>query len=109
MPRLTICKEVENNLDSRQFNIKVYKEGFDTTVTIAAENCEELVLESGTYKVKEILGQESSIKTITGISSNDGTITLENGNTYEIKFTNEFNKTDYLHSYGRASNKIEAS
>lgn len=107
--KIKICNEVSSSYDENvfQFHITGTTNGFDTWVVLEKDQCETVYVNPGTYKIKEVIPQEYSIKSVVGaINTDNANLVVELGNNYEITYTNEFNKRGFLHSFGRVVNKI---
>ena len=83
---------------------------FKNWVTIQKNECKTIEVEEETYSIREIIPQEYSLSSVSGaINTNNGSFIAGIGQNYRITFTNIFTKKGYLHSYGRAENKVEGS
>lgn len=69
-----------------------------------------MTIDSGTYRVKEIVPQEYEIKSVEGaITDNNGEFEAETGKTYQIVFTNTFKRKGFYHSSGEVPNIVKAN
>ena len=107
--KIKICKEINGsyNENTFQFHITGTTNHYETWITLEKDECETIFVDPSTYIIKEIIPQEYSIKSVTGAITSDGSnLTVEEGNDYEITYTNEFLKKGFLHSFGRVVNKV---
>ena len=107
--KIKICKKISGsyNENTFQFHITGTTNQYETWVTLEKDECETIFVDPSTYKIKEIVPQEYSIKSVTGAITTDGSnLTVSEGNDYEITYTNEFVKKGFLHSFGRVENKV---
>ena len=64
-----------------------------------------LYLEPGTYSVKELIPQEYNLQSVTGsITANNQSLTVVQGNSYQINFTNNFKTKGFMHAFGDVVN-----
>lgn len=106
---IKICKEVSSsyNENSFQFHITGNTNHYETWITLEKNECDTIFVDPSTYKIKEIVPQEYSIKSVNGaITSDNSDLVVEVGHDYEITYTNEFVKKGFLHSFGRVVNQI---
>ena len=107
--KIRICKEISSsyNENTFQFHITGTTNHYETWITLEKDECETIFVDPSTYKIKEIVPQEYSIKSVTGAITSDGSnLTVAEGHDYEITYTNEFVKKGFLHSFGRVVNKV---
>lgn len=109
--KIKICKVVNGDSSDMTFQFIVSGgNNFKTWVTIQKNECKTIEVEEGTYSIREIIPQEYSLSSVSGaINTNNGSFNTLIGQNYRITFTNTFTKKGYLHSYGRAENKVEGS
>ena len=107
--KLTICNEISGiyNENVIQFKITGTTNDYDTWIVLEKDACDSIYIDSGTYKIKEVIPQEYKIKSITGAVTEDNTpFNVESGNDYEVTYKNEFVKKGFFHSFGHAINRI---
>ncbi|MBR3210428.1 MAG: InlB B-repeat-containing protein [Bacilli bacterium] len=106
--QIKICKQIDGlyNDNKFQFHITGVSNHFDTWVVLEKDECETIYVDPSTYKITEIVPQEYTIKSITGLTSNGENLLVEENNNYIITFTNEFVKKGFFHSFGRVENKV---
>ena len=106
---IKICKEVSSayNENKFQFHITNSSSHYDTWMVLAKDECDTINVNPGTYKIREVVPQEYTIKSVTGdMSADNSNLTVQEGHNYEITYTNEFVKKGFFHSFGRVVNKI---
>ncbi len=106
---LKICKKVSGVGPERyfQFNIKSTTEEYETSIRIKENECRTIIINQGTYIVNEIIPSEYQLENVKGaITSNNSELIVEDGNEYEITFTNKFKRKGFLHSFGTTINEI---
>ena len=107
--KITVCKEISSsyNENTFQFHVTGTINQYETWITLEKDECETIFVDPSTYKIKEIVPQEYSIKRVTGTITSDGSnLIVAEGHDYEITYTNEFVKKGFLHSFGRVVNKV---
>lgn len=107
--KITVCKEISSsyNENTFQFHVMGTTNQYETWITLEKDECETIFVDPSTYKIKEIVPQEYSIKRVTGAITSDGSnLIVAEGHDYEITYTNEFVKKGFLHSFGRVVNKV---
>lgn len=108
--KIKVCKTVlgnENDSTLFQFEIKGITNSYETWIKLTKDECKTIYVQSGTYSVREIIPQEYTLKSISGaITTNNGQFIVASDAEYAITFTNEYNKKGYMHSHGRAENKV---
>jgi len=107
-PKLTICKNVTGPSVPNKFQFHITADKYDTWVVLEKDECSSLYLNPGTYRITEIVPQEYQLTLTSGISGNGSTIQINQGNDYDVTFTNRFIKKGYYHSFGRIENTITA-
>ena len=108
-PKVTICKTITGPVVSNKFQIKVTGTGYETWVVLDEDECKDISVDPGTYTIKEVIPQEYELSSVTGISSNGGTLTVTSGVNSTITFTNRFKNKGFYHSSGRVENTITSS
>ena len=106
---LKICKKVSGVGPERyfQFNIKSTTEEYETSIRIKENECRTITINQGTYIVNEIIPSEYQLESVKGsITSNNSELIVEDGNEYEITFTNKFKRKGFLHSFGTTINEV---
>lgn len=107
--KLKICETIDGVGPNNIFQVKITGEetGYETWITLDKNTCKEIYINPGTYRIKQIVPQEYTLtKVENAINKNDSTVNIEEKNTYEVNFTNEFKKKGFLHSFGRSTFKI---
>lgn len=107
--QITICKEISGsyNENTFQFHIIGTTNHYETWITLEKDQCESIFVDPSTYKIKEIVPQEYSIKRVSGAVTSDNTnLVVSEGENYEVTYTNEFIKKGFYHSFGRVVNKV---
>ena len=106
---IKICKQIDGSYNENvfQFHITGLNNKYDTWVVLENNLCETIYVDPDTYNIKEIVPQEYFIKSVSGaISSNNSNLVVDEGQNYEIIFTNEFIRKGFFHSFGRVVNRI---
>ena len=108
--KIRICKNISGVSIPNKFQFKVtgIENGFGSDVSLNKDECINVYVDPGKYKVTEIIPEEYEIVSVTGaISSNGGIINVVQGQDYEVTFTNKYTQKVYFHGYGRRENKVE--
>lgn len=106
---IKICKQISSsyNENTFQFHITGTTNHYDTWITLEKDQCRTIFVDPSTYKIKEIIPQEYTLKSVTGAITSDGSnLEVQEGHNYEITYTNEFIKKGFFHSFGRVVNKV---
>ena len=104
---VTICKNISGPSIPNKFQFHVTgSNNYDTWVVLEEDECKVLYLAPGTYQIMEIVPQEYNISSISGIASNGGSLTVVQGQSYNVTFTNTFVRKGYYHSFGRIENNV---
>ena len=107
--KIKICKAINGSYNENQFQFHITgtTNNYETWVILEKDGCETIFVDPSTYKVKEIVPQEYSIKSVVGaVTSNNANLVVAEGHNYEITYTNEFVKKGFLHSFGNVINQI---
>lgn len=107
--KIKICKEVTSsyNENTFQFHITGNTNHYETWISLEKDQCDTIFVDPSTYKIKEVVPQEYTIKSVSGaITANNANLTVEEGHDYEITYTNEFVKKGFFHSFDRIVNRI---
>lgn len=107
--KIKICKEISGSYNENifQFHVTGTTNHYETWVSLEKDECETIFVDPSTYKIKEVIPQEYSIKSVTGAITSDGSnLNVAEGHNYEITYKNEFIKKGFLHSFGRVVNKV---
>ena len=81
---------------------------YDYSIILGSNECMNLYLEPGTYSVKELIPQEYNLQSVTGsITANNQSLTVVQGNSYQINFTNNFKTKKFMHAFGDVVNTVE--
>ena len=108
-PKIKVCKTVngaslQNNF---QFKITNSTNTFETYIVLNEDECKEINVVPGSYKVKEILNQEYEIVSVSGdVTLDNSLFTITQGQTKQINYTNKLKNKGFLHSSGSVDNKI---
>ncbi|MBR2997535.1 MAG: hypothetical protein IKF37_00470, partial [Bacilli bacterium] len=108
--KIRICKNISGVSIPNKFQFKVtgIENGFGSDVSLNKDECINVYVDPGKYKVTEIIPEEYEIVSVSGaISSNGGIINVVQGQDYEVTFTNKYTQKVYFHGYGRRENKVE--
>ena len=104
--RLTVCVNVDGLYNSNTFQVHITgPDSYDTWLMLEQGECETMIMDPNTYRINEILPQEYSIKSVTGMPSNNSLVTVDSSNP-TVTFTNTFVKKAFMHSFGRVKNII---
>lgn len=107
--KIKICKAINGSYNENQFQFHITgtTNNYETWVILEKDGCETIFVDPSTYKVKEIVPQEYSIKSVAGaVTSDNANLVVAEGHNYEITYTNEFVKKGFLHSFGNVKNQI---
>ena len=105
--KVKVCINIDGVDLGNTFRISLNNNNYEYSSNLKKNECMTYYVNPGIYTVKEILPQEYSLKQITGnISTNGGSLTVTQGNEYEINFVNEFKNKKFMHSYGDVVNKV---
>lgn len=104
---LNICTIVNTDV-SNSFRFKIANNTYDYSIILGSNECMNLYLEPGTYSVKELIPQEYNLQSVTGsITANNQSLTVVQGNSYQINFTNNFKLKKFMHAFGDVVNTVE--
>ena len=107
--KLTVCSEITGNYDENriQFRVTGNTNNYETWIVLEKDACETIFVDPGTYKIKEVVPQEYTIKSVTGAVNADNTnLVIASGQDYTVTYTNEFIKKGFFHSYGKIINRV---
>ena len=107
--KIKVCKNISGvSIPNKfQFRVSGIENGYESYVVINKDECMEVYVDPGKYKVTEIIPEEYEIENVRGaITSNNGVINVIQGHDYEVTYTNKFTQKVYFHSYGRKENKV---
>ena len=107
--KIKICKAINGSYNENQFQFHITgtTNNYETWVILEKDGCETIFVDPSTYRVKEIVPQEYSIKSVAGaVTSDNANLVVAEGHNYEITYTNEFVKKGFLHSFGNVKNQI---
>ena len=104
--KLKICTTVKGVNVGNSFNIKVYNNNLEYYVKLMHGECDTLFIEPGTYKIFEILPQEYTLESVSGISMNGANFVVSQGVNYQVNFVNRFKNKKFMHIFGEIVNRI---
>lgn len=106
---LKLCNEINGHDSNNTFQYKITNESnsFETWIALKNNECRVLKLESGAYRIKEIVPQEYEIDNVSGSATRDNQLIYYSANhVNNIQYNNKFKKKGFMHSFGRVVNKI---
>ena len=107
-PKLQICVNVSGLDLNKSFIVKISNNTYEYSSYLKKNECITHYLNPGTYNISEVIPQEYNLNSVTGnINSNNQTLTIVNGNNYQINFNNKFKNKKFMHSYGDVVNTVE--
>ena len=107
LSKIKICEETTSNYDENVFQYKVTSSKFDFLLILNSNECKTLLVEPDTYSIIQVTPQEYKLSSVEGdIITNNASLEVEFNETYEVKFTNQFKRKGFYHSFGRVKNLI---
>lgn len=106
--KITVCKNVNKirNQDDK-FQISIKNKDYESWIILKNNECKNIYVEPGSYKIGEVVGQDYIIDSVIGsITNNNELLNVAFDKTYKITFINEYKSNFFFHSAGRAENKI---
>lgn len=105
---LKICNTISGGNNAKLFLFHVTGSNYDSWLVLEKNSCKTIYLSPGDYKIFEIVPQDYTLNNIYGdLSTNNGTIKIENGSNYEVTFNNVYEKKGFFHAFGRIENIIK--
>lgn len=106
--KLNLCKNVDETTDNTvfQFHIVSTDNTYDTWLNMEGNQCTAIYLNPVEYNITEIIPQKYELESIEGISTNGGTIKIEEGKNSTVTFNNSYKKKGYYHSSGFVENIV---
>ena len=106
--KLTVCSNTTSSYNGNSINYLITSTNYETWMTLSKDECESIYVDPGSYKIKEIVPEEYSIKTVTGAVSNDDTnFVIALGNDYTVNYLNQFTRKGFMHSSGSVVNVVD--
>ena len=105
--KIRICATVNGVDVGNSFRIKVSNNNFENWVVLKKDECMNVYVDPGTYRIFEVVPQEYRLIAVTGnLSANNTDLTVALGNDYQVNFINKFKNKKFMHAFGEVINEI---
>ena len=105
---LKVCNTVSEGSNAKVFIFHITSSGYDSWMVLEKNECKTIYVEPGNYKILEVVPQDYKLESVYGdLTTNNGTLSVEEGNNYEVTFNNVYDKKGFFHTFGRIENIIK--
>lgn len=108
--KIKICCYINGVDDNNVFQYLINGSGntYNSSLVLSRNECKSIYVDPTNYTVQQIVPQEYELISVTGAATNNPAVfNVNQGQNYEVNFTNQFKKKGFFHSFGRIVNRIE--
>jgi hypothetical protein len=107
MPTIEVCNKVSGYDSKNVFQFIVSGDNYESWINLVGDECRTISVVPGMYKVKEIVPQEYTISSVSGVVPvNDYEFEVLDSSSNNITYTNKFRYKKFYHAFGRSFGKI---
>lgn len=108
---IKLCNTINGSDNNSVFQYKITgPNGFESSVLLTGNNCKNIKVLPGKYKVKQVLPQGYVLNNVSGVVSSDNIeFTVSKDNVYDVKYTSNKSSNNFLKSFGYSINSVPAT